>query len=377
MDRCTDTCLRTSAPSACKPACGLQRQGSNTSCWQSAQGVLADGCLTPAAGAAGGRVRRRCAWLIRREASQKALYELGDSAAADALLSEYLPLIRETCLPDHLIVAHRLATRIAWLAGDPPRALEQLNTLQALGDARGVARLGVAAAIDRSRLALLAGDIANARHALALAVSLSPSTGTLLSYSEDLDDLEIARFRIALVAADGKPDIERMVAALSQAENNGRARRGVRLAWLLAQAHHVADRPEQARIWLEHALSRGQAWQVQQIFADEPWHLEAILAWLMSRQHVFDPRYLERLVRAAQVTSQPGTQRHSEHEGLLSPRELQIIRRVADGHSNKALARLLFVTENTIETHLRRINGKLGTGNRTQAVARARELGVL
>jgi LuxR family maltose regulon positive regulatory protein len=38
---------------------------------------------------------------------------------------------------------------------------------------------------------------------------------------------------------------------------------------------------------------------------------------------------------------------------------------------------LLFVTENTIETHLRRINGKLGTGNRTQAVARARELGVL
>jgi len=35
------------------------------------------------------------------------------------------------------------------------------------------------------------------------------------------------------------------------------------------------------------------------------------------------------------------------------------------------------VSENTIETHLRRINAKLGTGNRVQAVARVRELGLL
>ncbi|MGT2455156.1 helix-turn-helix domain-containing protein [Cupriavidus basilensis] len=232
----------------------------------------------------------------------------------------------------------------------------------------------MAAAIDRSRLALLAGDISNARHAWVLAASLAPPSGTLMRYSDDLDDLEIAGFRIALVATDEEADVERIETALRHAENSGRARRAVRLAWLLAQAYHRAGHSAQALIWLERALAQGQAWQAHRIFADEPWHLQPLRA---SRQHVFDPRYLERLVQAAQVSSQRGAPVRGEQEDLLSPRELQIIRRVADGHSNKALARLLFVSENTIETHLRRINGKLSTGNRMQAVARARELGLL
>ncbi|MBP0632364.1 LuxR C-terminal-related transcriptional regulator [Cupriavidus sp. AcVe19-1a] len=307
----------------------------------------------------------------------EALYELGDSAAADALLSEYLPLIRDTCLPDHVIVAHRVASRIAWLGGDSGKALDQLNTLQELGDARGIASLGMAAAIDRSRFALLAGDISSARHALVLAASLAPPSGTLMRYSDDLDDLEIARIRIALVATDDEADVERVETALRSAEKSGRARRALRLAWLLAQAHHAAGRSSQALIWLERALAQGQAWEAHRIFADEPWHVEPLLASLASRRHVFDTRYLERLMYAVQIPSKRGAPVRGEQEDLLSPRELQIIRRVADGHSNKALARLLFVSENTIETHLRRINGKLGTGNRMQAVARARELGLL
>ena len=224
---------------------------------------------------------------------------------------------------------------------------------------------------------MLAGDVSSARHGLAVAASLAPPSGTLMRYSDDLDDLEIASFRIALVAPGEEADVERIEAALRLAERSGRARRAVRLAWLLAQAHHAAGRSAQARIWLERALAQSQAWQAHRILADEPWHLQPLLASLASRQHVFDPRYLERLVQAAQASSQRGTPVRGEQEGLLSPRELQIIRRVADGHSNKALARLLFVSENTVETHLRRINGKLGTGNRMQAVARAREIGLL
>jgi LuxR family maltose regulon positive regulatory protein len=50
---------------------------------------------------------------------------------------------------------------------------------------------------------------------------------------------------------------------------------------------------------------------------------------------------------------------------------------LAEGHSNKELARKLFVTENTVETHLRRIYSKLGIRSRTQAVARAMEVGLL
>jgi len=61
----------------------------------------------------------------------------------------------------------------------------------------------------------------------------------------------------------------------------------------------------------------------------------------------------------------------------LSSRETQILRLVWKGSSNKAIARDLFLTENTVETHLRRIFGKLGTRNRTQAATLAREAGAI
>ncbi|WP_042882992.1 LuxR C-terminal-related transcriptional regulator [Cupriavidus necator] len=306
----------------------------------------------------------------------EALYETGEIAAAEALLGEYFGLIGDTCLPDHLIVACRIASRIAALAGDFHKALGYLNGLQELGDARGIARLGVAAAIDKSRLALLAGDVANARHALAVATSRSKPFH-VSPYAEDIDDIEIAGYRIALAAGDSRDATARMEAAVHHAERTGRARRAARLSWLLAQAELAAGRRQQALTWSAQALRAGQAWQAIRLFADEPWQLQPLLALVDSERSGLDPAYLERLLQAANRSSQAARPARSEQDGLLSPRELQIIRRLADGHSNKELARLLFVSENTIETHLRRINGKLGTANRMQAVAQARVLGLL
>jgi LuxR family transcriptional regulator, maltose regulon positive regulatory protein len=61
----------------------------------------------------------------------------------------------------------------------------------------------------------------------------------------------------------------------------------------------------------------------------------------------------------------------------LTNREIQVLRLLWKGGSNKAIARDLFLSENTIETHLRRIYEKLGTRNRTQAAAIAREAGAI
>jgi DNA-binding CsgD family transcriptional regulator len=61
----------------------------------------------------------------------------------------------------------------------------------------------------------------------------------------------------------------------------------------------------------------------------------------------------------------------------LTSRETQILRLVWKGSSNKAIARDLFLTENTVETHLRRIFAKLGTRNRAQAATLAREAGAI
>lgn len=61
----------------------------------------------------------------------------------------------------------------------------------------------------------------------------------------------------------------------------------------------------------------------------------------------------------------------------LSDRELEILRRVAAGDSNKEIAAVLFITEGTVKNHVTNILGKLGVRDRTQAALRARELGVI
>ena len=57
----------------------------------------------------------------------------------------------------------------------------------------------------------------------------------------------------------------------------------------------------------------------------------------------------------------------------LSPREIDILRGLATGASNRALAKSLFISAATVKTHLVHIYDKLGVDNRTAAVSRARE----
>jgi DNA-binding NarL/FixJ family response regulator len=61
----------------------------------------------------------------------------------------------------------------------------------------------------------------------------------------------------------------------------------------------------------------------------------------------------------------------------LSERELEVLSLIAAGQSNKEIARRLEVSPNTVKTHVANLFTKLGAQRRTDAVARARELGLI
>jgi DNA-binding CsgD family transcriptional regulator len=61
----------------------------------------------------------------------------------------------------------------------------------------------------------------------------------------------------------------------------------------------------------------------------------------------------------------------------ISPRELDILKELAAGRSNKEIAQNLNVSPNTVKTHVARLFEKLGAKRRTEAVNRARELGIV
>lgn len=66
-----------------------------------------------------------------------------------------------------------------------------------------------------------------------------------------------------------------------------------------------------------------------------------------------------------------------QRNDLLTDRELQVLRLVAEGENTQAIAEKLFLSENTIETHRRRIIMKLGARNITEAVAKAFKMAIL
>jgi DNA-binding NarL/FixJ family response regulator len=61
----------------------------------------------------------------------------------------------------------------------------------------------------------------------------------------------------------------------------------------------------------------------------------------------------------------------------LTPREIQILRMVAEGHTNQAIARAMFITEATVKSHLVQVFTKLGVDNRTASVAEGRRRGII
>ena len=61
----------------------------------------------------------------------------------------------------------------------------------------------------------------------------------------------------------------------------------------------------------------------------------------------------------------------------ISQRELEVLQQIAAGHSNKEIAARLHVSPNTVKTHVARLLEKLEARRRTDALRRARELGLV
>jgi len=87
---------------------------------------------------------------------------------------------------------------------------------------------------------------------------------------------------------------------------------------------------------------------------------------VQSGESVLDPvvtqKLIERVVGAVRGTSDSGTR------GVLSARELEILRLAAKGMSNKDIADSLFLSVRTVKAHLTNIFNKMGTGCRTDAI---------
>jgi len=72
-----------------------------------------------------------------------------------------------------------------------------------------------------------------------------------------------------------------------------------------------------------------------------------------------------------------GDREHSAVVEPLTTRELEVVRLVAAGHSNREIAATLGIQGSTVKWHLSNLYGKLNVRSRTQAIVRARDRGLV
>ncbi|MGD8624706.1 MAG: LuxR C-terminal-related transcriptional regulator [Anaerolineae bacterium] len=194
-----------------------------------------------------------------------------------------------------------------------------------------------------------------------------------------IEYLVVARI---LIAQERLDEAGRLLAHLLQAAEAGdRTTRVIEVLLLQALAWAAGGEPTQAMAPLERALALAQPEGFVGIFADEGPPLAQLLYKAANRG--IAPDYVRRLLAAFPAaeaerpepseSSVPG----SELIEPLSEREIEVLQLVAEGLTNREIATRLYLALNTIKAHTRNIYGKLGVGNRTQAVARARALGIL
>jgi ATP/maltotriose-dependent transcriptional regulator MalT len=158
----------------------------------------------------------------------------------------------------------------------------------------------------------------------------------------------------ALLASEERPAaVENLAAMHAAASTAGRLPLACELGFVLAEGLHAEGRHGQAKQVLLDSLTMARRLglaSVERAFAQRK---PAMLRWAF--EAVAD----------------------TEATILLSQRELDVLKLIAQGLSNQQIGDALFISLHTVKTHAQRINFKLGVERRTQAVARAKALGLL
>jgi LuxR family maltose regulon positive regulatory protein len=221
--------------------------------------------------------------------------------------------------------------------------------------------------------------------ALAWARERGLSIDNELSYLHEFDAITLARVLIARYKTDRvEGDLHSALALLARLLKAAEERRGkgsvIEILVLQAMAYHAQGDSPAALLSLQHALALAEPEGYVRMFLDEGSSMLQLLREAATREIM--PDYTGKLLAAFEVEKRksadksplPPTQPLIES---LSQRELEILHLIAQGLSNREIAERLFLALDTIKGHNRIIFDKLQVQSRTEAVARAHELGLL
>ena len=279
--------------------------------------------------------------------------------------------------------------RIREAQGDLDGALDLLDQAERLYDANFSPNVRPIAT-QKIRVWLAQGRLGEA---LAWAREQGLSVENELSYLREFDHITLAKVLLARYQSDrANGSISGVVGLLERLLKAGEERGGkgsvIEILVLQALAYHTQGDLPAALLPLQHALALAEPQGYVRMFLDEGASMRQLLREVSAREIM--PDYANKLLTAFEAEKRKGEDKpdlhpvlpeeHRDGEPLIEPlsqRELKILQLIAQGLSNREIGERLFLALDTVKGHNRKIFDKLQVQSRTEAIARARELGLL
>ena len=311
------------------------------------------------------------------------MYERDELTAALDHATRGITLCRQLAFTPPLAAGLVIVARIRQAQGDAAGALEAMGEAGQVELSPQVVALFNPVPSQRARLLLAQGDVSAAAQ-WARAAGLGPDDEP--DYPREPGYLVLVR---VLLAQDRPgPALTLLQRLHATAASQGRTGSVIEIQALRALALAALRDHASALGALGEALAPACRQGYVRVFADEGAPMHALLARLSAAQR--DERAPARGVHAGYLAAllsacgqadavPPRTRAAAAVPGLveqLTARELEILALLAAGTPNPRIAEELVVTLDTVKKHVIHVLGKLGAANRTEAAARARQLGL-
>jgi LuxR family maltose regulon positive regulatory protein len=305
--------------------------------------------------------------------------EWNDAETAAGYLETGIDLLRQGGISYGLIHTFCAKARLAQAQGDTDGVVQALQTAEQALEGHAMLHIVLHLASYQVRLRLWLGDVETAARWAEVDPSIIKREipETLPIYLREVQQISLSRVHLA------RGEAGRVLATLDvleeQAQAAGRLAQAIQISLLKALAWQSEGESVAALESFERSLSWAELEGYVRLFLEASTAVIPLLRQAVSRG--IRPEYANRLLAAFAVeeeASVPASQ-VAESNALLEPltqRELEVLHLICEGHSNQQISERLVVTMNTVKKHTSNIYGKLGVKRRTQAVARARELGL-
>ena len=337
----------------------------------------ADDVLRHALGFAGERGRASLFATAKVDVAMGELrYEWNDLDSAEERLTEGLELAERTGEASILVSGYVALSRVEQARGDAEGALETAQKAERLARSTGVVLLIFYAAAWMARLHLARGDLAGA-------IAFERERAANAEDAPLVNRITSAR----LLQARGLPGEALRLLDELQGTAEAAERTGDLIGILALRALVLWSRNEKegAVSTLTRALVLAEPEGYVRTFADEGAAMGDLLSEVLDAQRrgrrdtgtpSVPAQYLAKLL-AALAREDVASAADERLPEPPSERELEVLALISAGRSNQEIAHKLFVSTSTVKTHINNLYRKLDARSRTQAVARAREMGVL